>query len=154
MKFAICSFIVELSDTKKLLLDNHPLVSLGAQLYRLKSFNQWPTSLTTDWFYAISQRVMSKASPDAISLWGVLILGGLLNSLGINYHKIISGIPNDIPSPSSLCYVVKKAREAKFMMFSVFFWNYPCSMSYKKLKRDGLGRMVKEIYFWYVELVQ
>ena len=39
-----------------------------------------------------------KSSPEAIYLGGGLVVGGLLESLGINDNKIISGIPNFIPS--------------------------------------------------------
>ena len=42
----------------------------------------------------MAQAVMPKASPEAISLGGGLIVGGILASLGINDNRIISGIPN------------------------------------------------------------
>ena len=42
----------------------------------------------------MDQAVIPKASPEAISLGVVLIVGGILASLGINNNKIISGIPS------------------------------------------------------------
>ena len=72
--------------------------------------------------------MIPKSSPEAICFGGGLIVGGILVSVGINDNKIISGIPNYIPSPSNLLYVVKKAREANFMSISGFVCNYPCSM--------------------------
>ena len=74
-------------------------------------------------------------------------MSGFLESLGINDNKIISGVPNLIPSPSKLWYVVKKSREAKFMMIAGFVCNYPCRMSCDKGDRAGLGRLVKDIAF-------
>ena len=91
---------------------------------------------------------MPKASLESIYLGGGLIVGGLLESLGINDNKIISGIPNCIPSPSNLWYVVKKSHEAVFIRISGFICNYPCSMSCDKGYRAGLGRLVKEIDLW------
>ena len=64
-----------------------------------------------------------------ISLEGGLMVSGILESIGINYNSIISGIQNLIPSPSNLWYVVKKAREDTFMRIAGFFYNYPGSMS-------------------------
>ena len=42
--------------------------------------------------------MIPKASPEAISIGGGLLVGGFLASLGINENKIISDIPNGIPS--------------------------------------------------------
>ena len=78
-----------------------------------------------DIFYAMTQSVIQKASTEAISLGGGLIVAGLLASLGINNNKIISGVSNLIPSLSNLCCVVKKYREAKFMRIAGFVLNYP-----------------------------
>ena len=77
-----------------------------------------------------------------------MIVGGLLESLVINYNKIISGMTNYVPIPSNLWYVENKYREATFMSIAGFICNYPCSISCKKGERYGLGRMVKEISFW------
>ena len=44
-----------------------------------------------------------------------MLVAGLSGSLGINYNKIISRISNCIPSPPNLPYMLKKAREDKFM---------------------------------------
>ena len=63
----------------------------------------------------MAQAVMPKASPEAISLGGGLIVGGILASLGINDNRIISGIPNIIPIPSTLWLVAKKSCEVKLM---------------------------------------
>ena len=97
---------------------------------------------------------MPKASPEAISLGGGLIVGGLLSSLGINNNNIISGIPNLILSPSNLRYVMKKSREDILMRIAGFFCNCNCSMSCNKGESDGLRRMVKEIAFWGGKIVQ
>ena len=57
-----------------------------------------------------------------------MILGALLDSLGINDDKIIYGILNVIPSPSSLWYVVKKYHETTFMSIEgVFFAIIPAA---------------------------
>ena len=77
-----------------------------------------------------------------------MIVGGLLESLGINDNKIISGILNCIPTPSNLWCVVKKYCGDKFMRIAGFVCNYPCRMSYEKGDRARLGRLVKEIAFW------
>ena len=50
--------------------------------------------MDADIFYAISQAVMLKYPPEEISLGGGLIVAGILESLGINDNKIISGILN------------------------------------------------------------
>ena len=97
-------------------------------------------------FYVIF--MIPKLSLEAIFLGGGLISGGLLANLGINDNKITSGIPNYIPSPSNLRYVAKKSRQAKFIRIKGFEYNYPCSMSFNKVERDGLGCMLKEIDFW------
>ena len=64
--------------------------------------------------------MLPKSSREAISPVGGLIVGGILDSLDINDNNIISRIPNSVPSPSSLCYVVKKSLEATFMSISGF----------------------------------
>ena len=102
----------------------------------------------------MAQAVIPKASPEAISLGGGLIVAGLLASLGINNNKIISGISNCIPSPSKLRYVAKKSREATFIRISGFVCNYPYSMSCGNGERAGIGRLVKEMSFWDGEQVQ
>ena len=81
-----------------------------------------------DIVYAMFQSVISKASPEAICIGGGLIVGGLLASLGINNNNIIYRIPNYIPIPSNLRYVVKKARGATFASISGFVCDYHCSM--------------------------
>ena len=53
-----------------MLEDNQPLVSLGAQLSKLKLINKQSPSLAGDIFYAVAQAVISKASLEAISLAG------------------------------------------------------------------------------------
>ena len=60
----------------------------------------------------MAQAVIPKASLETISIRGGLIVGGILESLGIKNNKIVSGITNYIPSPSNVQYVVKKFREA------------------------------------------
>ena len=97
---------------------------------------------------------MSKASPEAISLGGELILGGILESLSIKDNNIISRIPNGIISPSSLRCVVKKSHEAKFMRSAGFVCNHPCIISCDYVELDENGRLVKEIDFWDGELVK
>ena len=77
-----------------------------------------------------------------------MIVDGLLESLGINNNKIISGIPSFIPSPSKLWYVVKKSREATFMRIAGFVCNYPCIMSCDKVEHAGIDHMVKDMDFW------
>ena len=62
MKSTICALNAELSEAKKMLANNQPLVSLDAHLYKLKSINKLPSSLAADIFYAMSQVVMPKAS--------------------------------------------------------------------------------------------
>ena len=114
-----------------MLSDNQPLDCLGAQLSKLKSINKQTSLLDAYLFFVMSQVVITKASPEAIFLGGGLIVGGILGSLGINYNKIIYGIPNFIPSPSNLRYVVKKSCEATFMSIACFFCNYPCIISDK-----------------------
>ena len=82
-----------------MLSENQTLLSVGSNFSKLKSINKQSSSLAVDVFYAISQAVMPKSSPEAICNGGVLMVGGLLESIGINDNKIISGIPNLIPSP-------------------------------------------------------
>ena len=130
-----------------MLVDNRPLVSAGDQMSQLKPINKWPWLLATDRFYAMSQAVIPKASPDSIYLGGELIVGGILESIAINYNKIISGIPNYIPSPSNLRFMVKKYHEATFMSIAGFVWNYPFIMLYNKGECDGIGLLAKERYF-------
>ena len=125
MKSIICAFNAELEYAKKMLSYIHPLASLGAQLSKLKSINKQPPSLAADIFYTISQAVMPKSSAEAISIVVVLLIAGLLESIGAKDNKIISEIYNGIISPSNLCYVVKKYREATFMMIAGFVCNYP-----------------------------
>ena len=73
----------------------------------------------------MNQSVILKALPETIFLGGRLIVGGLLESLGINYNSIISGILNFVPSTSNLRYLVNKSRKAAFMRISGFVCNYP-----------------------------
>ena len=96
---------------------------------KLKSINKQPSFLSSDRFYAMAQEAILKASPEAICLGGVFVVGGLLASLGINDNKFISGVPNYIPIPSKLWYVVKKSLEATFMGIAGFVCKYPCTMS-------------------------
>ena len=154
MESTICALNADLVESNKMLADNQPLVSLGAQLTKLKSINKLPPSLDADIFYAMAQAVMPKSSPGAISLEGELVVAGLLASLDINDNKIISGISNCIPSTSNLRYVVNKSCGDTFMRIAGFVCNYPCSMSCNKGKRTGLGRLVKEIDLWDGEQVQ
>ena len=97
---------------------------------------------------------MQKLSPETICLGVGLIVCGLLTSLCIDNNKIISGIPNCIPSPSNVQYVVKKYREAKFMRIVGFVCNFPYSISCNKGEHAGIVRLVKEIAFWDSERVQ
>ena len=122
MNSSICTLNADLAEAKKVLANNQPLVSLGAQLSELKSINKRTSSLAADIFYDMSQEMTPKSSPEAISLGDGLIVGGLLASLGINNNKIISGIPNCIPSPSNLRYVAKKAYEATLMRITGFVY--------------------------------
>ena len=99
MKLTICELNSGFTEAKKILADNQLLVSLGAQLSRLKSINKRQTSLAADIFYAMAQAVMLKSWPEAIYLRGGLIVAGILESIGINDKKIISGISNCTISP-------------------------------------------------------
>ena len=63
----------------------------------------------------MTQTVIPKDSQEEISLGDGLIVVGLLDSISINNNYIIYGIPNRIPSSSSLPSVVKKYKEATFM---------------------------------------
>ena len=96
----------------------------------------------------------SEGSLEAISLGGGLLVYDLLESLVNNDNKIISGIPNFIPSPSNLRYVVNKYRGDTFMSIAGFVFNYPYSISYDKVEHDGIVHLVKEIAFWNGERVQ
>ena len=107
-----------------MLEDKHPLVCLCTQLSKLKFINQQPTALAANRFYSMAQEMMTKASLEAIYLGVVLILGGILVILGGNYNNNISGIPNEIPSPSRTRSVIKKYREAKFMRTTGFVRKY------------------------------
>ena len=51
------------------------------------------------------------------------IVGGILESLGINNNRTIYGTPNYIPIPSNLWYVVKKSCEDTFMRIAEFVYN-------------------------------
>ena len=126
MKYIICELYAELSEANNMLSDNQTLVHLGTHLSKLKLINQRSTSLASDQFYGMHQGVMPKLSPEDISLGGGLIVDGLLASLGINYNTILYGITNGIPSPSSLQYVIKKSREATFMIVAVFVCKHLC----------------------------
>ena len=66
---------------------------------KLKSIKKRPSSLDADRFYAMAQAVIPKASPQEIFLGGGLVLGGLLEILGIKDNNIISVMPNYIPIP-------------------------------------------------------
>ena len=68
----------------------------------------------------MSQSVMPKASPGVIYLGGGLIVGGILDMIGINDNKIISGTLNGITSPSSLWSMVKKPHKSTFTNISGF----------------------------------
>ena len=94
MKLTIYALNAELVEANKMLVENQTLFSLGSHFSKLKSINKQPSSLSTDRFYAMAKAVIMKASPEAISLGGGLIVGGLLESLGINENKMISAIPN------------------------------------------------------------
>ena len=100
------------------------------------------------------QEVTLKASPEAISFVGWLIVGGILASIGINYNNIISGIPNGIPNPSIIQSMVNKYCENKFMRISGFVCKYLCSISCNKVESGGIVRLVKEIVFCGGEQVQ
>ena len=148
MKSTTCALNAELVNAKKILSNNQPLVSAGAQLSKLKSINKQPLYLAVDIFYYMDRAVIPKASPEAIFLGGGLIVAGLLASIDINGNWIIYGIINYILSPSNLRYVVKKDREDTFMMIAEFVFNFPCSISCDKEERAGLVCLVKEIAFW------
>ena len=70
MKSAICALNADLAEVKKILADNQTLVSVGAQLSKLKSINKRPPSLDAGIFYAMTQAVIPKASPEAIFIGG------------------------------------------------------------------------------------
>ena len=86
----------------------------------------------------LTQAVIPKASPEAISPGGGLIVGGLLVSLGVNDNNNISGISNFIPIPSNVWHVAKKSREDTFRRIAGFVYNYPCSMSYNTVELSGI----------------
>ena len=125
MKVTICALNAEFPEAKDMLSDNRPLFRFGTQLSKLKSINQRLTSLSTDIFYAMYQAVTLKASPEAISLGGGFMVGGILASLDFNDNNIISGITNGIPSPSSLLSVVKKSYEDTSISIAGFVCKYP-----------------------------
>ena len=99
MKLTICTLNAELAEFKKMLVENQLLVSVGAQLSKIKSINKRPPLMAANRFYSMVQAVIPKASPEAIYLGCGLIVDGILESLGINDNKIISRIPNCIPIP-------------------------------------------------------
>ena len=68
MKSTICELNAVLAEAKEMLADNYPLVSLGSQLYKLKSIDKRPSFLAADRFYAMAQEVMPKVSPEEICL--------------------------------------------------------------------------------------
>ena len=84
MKSTLCTLNAELEGAKKMLEYNQTLVSLGDQLYTLKSINKQPPSMAANIFYAMAQALMPRISPYAISLVGGLIVSGLLVILAIN----------------------------------------------------------------------
>ena len=57
---------------------------------------------------------------------------------------------NGIPSTSSLPYVAKISHKAKFMRITGFVCKHPCRMSCENREHIRLGRLVKNISFWYV----
>ena len=61
MKLSIYELNLELSEAKKMLAENQPLVILGAQLSKLKSIKKRPSSLAADIFYTMAQAVIPKA---------------------------------------------------------------------------------------------
>ena len=87
----------------------------------------------------MAQAVIQKTSPEAICLECGFIVGLILEYLGINYNNIIFGIPNFIPSPSNLRYVVNKYCGDTFTSISGFVCNYPCRMSCNKGEHARLG---------------
>ena len=115
MKSTICALKAELEEFNNMLKYNHILVCLGAKSTKQNSINQQPTSLAADRFYAMSQEVIPKASPVAISHGCGLIAGDLLEIIGINDNNIIYFILNGIPILSILRSLVKKVCEAAFM---------------------------------------
>ena len=132
MKSIICALSTYLEESKKMLADNQPLVSIGSKLSKLKSIKKQPSLLAVDIFYAMAQAVIMKASPEAICFGGGLIEVVLLANLGIHNNNIVSGIPNCIPSPSNLRYAAKKSRKDTFMRIAGFVCNYPHRMSCNK----------------------
>ena len=94
MELTIYALNAELEEVNKMSAENQPLVGLGAQLYKLKPINKQPSSLADNKFYAMAQTVLPKTSPEEISLGGGLLVGGILESIGINDNSIIYGIPN------------------------------------------------------------
>ena len=96
----------------------------------------------------MAQSVIPKDSPEAICLGGGLVVGGLLASIGIKDNRIISGIPNYIPSSSKIQYAVKKSHEATFIRIAAYVCNYTCSMSCSEEERAGIVHLVKYICFW------
>ena len=68
MKSTICTPNAKLAEAKKILAETQLLVSAGAQISKLNSINKRPLSLATDIFYAMTQAVIPKASPESIFL--------------------------------------------------------------------------------------
>ena len=125
MNLTTCALNAYLEEDTKMLSENQTLLSVGSNFSKLKSINKQSSSLAVDVFYAISQAVMPKSSPEAIYIGFGLVVGGLLTIIGICNKNIIYRIPNGIPSPSRLCCVVKKSLKVKFMSIVGFFCKYP-----------------------------
>ena len=100
MKLSIFGFRAELAESKKILSYNQTLFCLGAHLSKLNVINQQPTLIYVDQFYAMSRALISKASPEVISLGCGLMVGVPLKCNGINDNKIMYEILNGIPSSS------------------------------------------------------
>ena len=147
MKSTICALNAELEEAKDILAENQPLVSLGAQLSKIKEINKQPSSLDADILCDMAQVFPPEASPEAISLAGGLRVAGILEILGIKNNRIISGILNCIPSPSNLRYALNKSREDTFISIAGFFCNCHCRVSGYKVECAGIVRLVKEIAF-------
>ena len=68
MKSTICSFNAELAEAKNMIVENQTLLILGTRLSKINAINKRPPSLDADRFYAMSQAVMMKSSPESICL--------------------------------------------------------------------------------------
>ena len=104
MKSTICALNVELEEAKKMLADNQTLVIFGAQFSKLGSIKKQPSSLSEDICYAMSQAVITKGSPEAISHLGGLIVCVILASLVINNNNIISDASKGISEELSKAF--------------------------------------------------